>query len=117
MGRRAFRMSDKKLKQLRQEEERLAAAEQKKRAAIYTPLFGKPTKPVKKSLVSQKESSVGIPTSRTSRPDSMMGIAAKAPPKVYTGDKVLGIAVMHKSNMVPIFNDDAAVEVAQMRRG
>lgn len=36
--------------------------------------------------------------------------------QVYTGDKMIGIATMHKSNMVPIFNDESAVEVAQMRR-
>ncbi len=37
-------------------------------------------------------------------------------PKVYTGDKIVGIATMHKSNLVPIFNDEAAKDVAQMRR-
>jgi hypothetical protein len=36
--------------------------------------------------------------------------------KVYTGDKIVGIAAMHKSNLVPIFNDDAAKDVASMRR-
>ena len=36
--------------------------------------------------------------------------------QVYTGDKMLGVATMHKSNMVPIFTDESAVEVAQMRR-
>lgn len=35
----------------------------------------------------------------------------------YTGDKMIGIAAMHKSNLVPIFNDDSAKEVARMRRG
>jgi|DEB0MinimDraft_3_1074331.scaffolds.fasta_scaffold288868_2 hypothetical protein len=35
----------------------------------------------------------------------------------YTGDKVLGIATMHKSNAVPIFSNDEAVEVSKMRRG
>lgn len=49
--------------------------------------------------------------------NSMMGIAAKAEPKVYTGTKIIGIATMHKSNMVPIFNEDAAIDVAKMRRG
>jgi len=44
------------------------------------------------------------------------GVAAKAAPKVYTGDKIIGIATMHKSNAVPIFNDQAAKEVASMRR-
>lgn len=37
-------------------------------------------------------------------------------PKVYTGDKMIGIATMHKSNLVPIFNDDAAKDVSKMRR-
>ena len=34
----------------------------------------------------------------------------------YTGDKMLGVATMHKSNLVPIFSDDSAVEVSQMKR-
>lgn len=37
--------------------------------------------------------------------------------KVYTGDKMLGIAAMHKSNLVPIFQEEAAKEVSTMRRG
>jgi hypothetical protein len=44
------------------------------------------------------------------------GDTPKSPPKIYTGDKIIGIAVMHKSNMVPIFNEQAAVDVATMRR-
>ena len=44
------------------------------------------------------------------------GDATKSPPKIYTGDKIIGIATMHKSNMVPIFNEQAAVDVATMRR-
>ena len=40
----------------------------------------------------------------------------KAPAKVYTGDKVLGIAQMSKSNAVPVFNTDHIVEIARMRR-
>ena len=37
--------------------------------------------------------------------------------KVYTGTKVLGIATMHKSNAVPVFSDEEAVEISKMRRG
>jgi hypothetical protein len=37
--------------------------------------------------------------------------------KVYTGTKILGIGTMHKSNAVPIFSDEQAVEIATMRRG
>lgn len=36
--------------------------------------------------------------------------------KVYTGTKVLGIGTMHKSNAVPIFSDEEAVEISRMRR-
>lgn len=51
-----------------------------------------------------------------SNPKGMMGLATKSTPMKYTGDKIIGIATMHKSNMVPIFNEEAAVDVAQMRR-
>jgi len=37
--------------------------------------------------------------------------------KVYTGTKVLGIATMHKSNAVPVFAAEDAVEISRMRRG
>lgn len=37
--------------------------------------------------------------------------------KVYTGTKVMGIATMHKSNAVPVFSDEEAVEISRMRRG
>ena len=36
---------------------------------------------------------------------------------VYTGTLIKGIATMHKSNAVPIMNDEQAIEVATMRRG
>lgn len=36
--------------------------------------------------------------------------------KMYTGTKVLGIATMHKSNAVPVFAAEDAVEISQMRR-
>lgn len=34
----------------------------------------------------------------------------------YTGDKIIGIGTMHKSNAVPIFNDDEAKSISSMRR-
>ena len=34
----------------------------------------------------------------------------------YTGTKVKGIGTMHKSNAVPIFSDEEAVEISTMRR-
>lgn len=34
----------------------------------------------------------------------------------YTGDKLLGIATMHKSNAVPVFKQEDAEDIARMRR-
>jgi hypothetical protein len=45
------------------------------------------------------------------------GVAVKKEAPIYTGTKVKGIGTMHKSNAVPIFSDDEAVEISQMRRG
>jgi len=36
--------------------------------------------------------------------------------KVYTGDKMIGIGTLHKSNAVPIFSSDDAKDQASMRR-
>jgi len=48
--------------------------------------------------------------------NSGAGVASLAPAKVYTGTKVMGIATMHKSNAVPVFSDEEAVEISKMRR-
>jgi hypothetical protein len=42
-------------------------------------------------------------------------VASKAIPQ-YTGTKILGIGTMHKSNAVPIFSDEQAVDISKMRR-
>jgi hypothetical protein len=36
--------------------------------------------------------------------------------KEYTGTKVKGIGTMHKSNAVPIFSDEEAIDISKMRR-
>ena len=36
--------------------------------------------------------------------------------KKYTGDKLLGIGTLHKSNAVPIFSQEEAQDQAKMRR-
>lgn len=48
--------------------------------------------------------------------NSGAGVATLAPAKVYTGTKVKGIGTMHKSNAVPIFSDEEAIEISRMRR-
>ena len=44
------------------------------------------------------------------------GPCTKPEQKVYTGTKVKGIGTMHKSNAVPIFSDEEAIEISRMRR-
>lgn len=41
---------------------------------------------------------------------------ATATKQVYTGNNMLGVATMHKSNSVPVFSQDDAVDIAHMRR-
>ena len=44
------------------------------------------------------------------------GNATLKPAKVYTGTKVKGIATMHKSNAVPVFSNEEAIDISKMRR-
>lgn len=64
--------------------------------------------------------SLAIPEGRDTRKyaslDSGAGNATKKSQKIYTGDKIVGIATMHKSNAVPVFNSEQAVEISSMRR-
>ena len=49
--------------------------------------------------------------------DTGGGNATLPPQKIYTGTKVKGIATMHKSNAVPVFSDEEAIDISKMRRG
>lgn len=49
--------------------------------------------------------------------DTGTGIATKAPDKVYTGNAMIGIGQLHKSNAIPVFKQEDAADIAKMRRG
>ena len=49
--------------------------------------------------------------------DTGVSVAAKPADKVYTGDAMIGIGQLHKSNGVPIFSKEDAVDISKMRRG
>ena len=49
--------------------------------------------------------------------DTGLGVATRKENPVYTGTMIKGIGTMHKSNAIPIFSDEQAVEIATMRRG
>jgi len=56
-------------------------------------------------------------TDHISSVDTGAGVAAKPADKVYTGDAMIGIGQLHKSNGIPIFKSEDAVDIAKMRRG
>lgn len=62
-----------------------------------------------------------IPADRNPRkyPSLDTGAGNTAPAKViqYTGDAMIGLGQLHKSNTVPIFKAQDAVDIAKMRRG
>lgn len=48
--------------------------------------------------------------------DQVGSIPAK-PEQKYTGTLIKGVATMHKSNAVPVINQDQMEEISRMRRG
>ena len=48
--------------------------------------------------------------------DWTVGTNNSKPAKSYTGEKMLGISIMHKSCLQPMFNEEAAQDAASMRR-
>lgn len=67
-------------------------------------------------FVYQLSTPAGRETQRYESRNTGLDVATAAPRKVYTGDKMLGIATLHKSNAVPVFNNTEAVEISNMRR-
>ena len=43
-------------------------------------------------------------------------VAAKKERQMYTGTLITGIATMHKSNAVPVINEEQAKDISRMRR-
>jgi hypothetical protein len=48
--------------------------------------------------------------------DTGAGLAAKKDIQKYTGDAMIGIGQLHKSNAVPVFKQEDAEDLAKMRR-
>jgi hypothetical protein len=72
-----------------------------------------------RSVLQQERVPQRVTTEYPSAPMSTKGNTTKKEPLRYTGErKLLGIATMHKSNAVPIFEDDKqhAIDIARMRR-
>ncbi len=48
--------------------------------------------------------------------EGMQNACAKREPNRYTGTLIKGIGTMHKSNAVPVINDEQARDISSMRR-
>jgi predicted ABC-class ATPase len=102
---RKARELDASWKELQKKYELDAEAKKRQRALAAAPLSYKLSTPPGRTT------SHNIPSRNTGD-----GIASSKPVQQYTGTKMKGIGVMHKSNSVPIFSDEEAVAIATMRR-
>lgn len=103
----------------RKNKSRKPNAAQRQLAAEWDAIVKKyePKKPVKyKAVTWQPTKSYVRETPHIPSLNTGNVAATKAEPKKYTGDKVLGIATLHKSNAVPVFRKEEAVEISSMRR-
>ena len=55
-------------------------------------------------------------TRETSPTSNSIGNGVKKNINTYTGDQIIGISAMHKSNLVPVTNKKNAIDMAKMRR-
>ena len=79
--------------------------EKKRNRALKAPAY-KPSEPYR------RDTGPRIASLETTGP----GVCTRPADKVYTGDKCLGIAILHKSCLQPVFNTDSAKDIAKMRR-
>ena len=58
----------------------------------------------------------GRETPRVESQDTGWVPCVKIKDNEYTGTKIKGIGTMHKSNAVPVFSDEEAIDISKMRR-
>jgi hypothetical protein len=58
----------------------------------------------------------GRETAQVPSQDTGWVACVKVQDTTYTGTKMKGVGVMHKSNSVPIFSDQEAIDISKMRR-
>ena len=110
-GKQKFRNADEARKA------RELAAEWERNQAKWAKLSPKVTVPKRQQLSYSLTTPAGRSTTRDIPSRVTEGGSTASVHKVYTGDKILGIATMHKSNAVPVFSDEQAVDISRMRRG
>lgn len=100
-----------KLKQLQrweQSQKDIGGSTMKIKSSPFTPLKVSPISAIRPGADDYKKHS--------SVQTSLYNTYKKETP-VYTGQKMIGIGTLHKSNAVPIFSTNEAKEISRMRRG
>lgn len=102
-------------------ERELKAQWDKMVAAHAKPLEkGAAAKAVKGKSILSRKPNVFIPEDRNPRViasvDSGKGNATKKEAMQYSGDAMVGLAQMHKSNQIPLFTKEHIEDVTKMRR-
>lgn len=88
----------------------------KKQDPILTQRYSRT--PIKKGTAAWAPTSGYTPRETVNYPSRNTGggTAAAKQSMSYTGTSMIGVATMHKSNMVPVFNHQSAKDAASMRR-
>ena len=94
------------------------ALEWELKQANWDKLYGKATR---SKTTTNKLVVPSVPTHRSTKhipsvDTGHRGAVTVKQPMQYTGNQIIGIGTMHKSNAVPIFNDEAAKDISKMRR-
>ena len=80
------------------------------RSPKFKPEFAATLKPATSKPATSKPA-----TSKVDHTDYSASCARKEAPK-YTGGNLIGIAVLHKSCLQPVFTHEQAIDISQMRR-
>ena len=110
------------------EHKRRAEMAQQQKEALYQEYNIKPQKRNKKGFMApsykpsdnQYRYERNDPTREIKSVEPTWAPCSRPPDRKYSGERqLIGIATMHKSNMVPVFadNKEVAVDIARMRRG
>jgi hypothetical protein len=49
--------------------------------------------------------------------ETTSAVCVRPADKVYTGSAMIGIGQLHKSNAIPVFSKEDAIDISKMRRG
>jgi hypothetical protein len=103
--------------------------QQQRLKAEFEAMMAKHQKPLERGAIAKGQAVKTAPPSKRGTPlfestrvsteasvDTGQFSTAPRQQVMYTGDKVLGVALMHKSSYAPVFDTKSAEEISKMRR-